>query len=240
MEEKMTKENESDGFLRTTLNIFEKGYYRLVWKGLIIWPLVLCIGSVPIIFFSNLMFGLCITLLIFFSTYFIRVKARSYWKLAFKLMLIPFISSVVLYFLIDTLLKFVGETYRTLDLPFLPFFMIGIPLISILFYLFCTRQDALKRKQFKEIFPVAVDLNTFFYLVWATGLISLSPYFFQEKFLNGIFIKELGTVLSSNKEAVLNFIRATVLPFLVSNALLKYLIQRDKFIEDQKKDSKEG
>lgn len=234
----MTKENESDGFLRTTLNIIEKGYYKLESKGLIIWPLVLCIGSVPIIFFSNLILGICITLLILFSTYFIQVKARSYWKLAFKLMLIPFMGSVLLYFLIDTLLKFDVETYRTLELPFSPFFMIGIPLISILLYLFCTRQDALKRKQFKEIFPVAVDLNTFIYLVWATGLISLSPYFFQEKSLNVIFIKELGTVLSNNKETVLNFIRATVLPFLVSNALLKYLIQRDKFIEDQQKDSK--
>lgn len=181
-------------------------------------------------------FILCIIFLI--AGFFVE----DYWKLAIELTIKPLIFMfIVIYVPITFFFLIVSDPNTNPDLIV---FIIGVgfilspPLTNSLLFFYETRKNN-RQEEYVNNLTVAVELNSFIYLIIATGTFALSPYLSNLYFLRPTLSHIFVYVLENYQVEFLNFIRFFSLPFLASNALLKFLLQRRKLKKERHKKRQE-
>lgn len=155
---------------------------------------------------------------------------KGYKRLIFVLLIQPMTFTFILLVLIANFIKYFIPNYNTSIVNYVLFGTILFfpTIVSIYLYFYYMKRN---KVNFEIDLPVAVEFNStvavifvgasWFY-VWSMGDI--------KNLLTPEITQFLVTGQTSLKDGLINYSRVVSLPFLFSNGVLKFLIQRQKFL----------
>ena len=210
------------------------------------------IKNIPLIFLIGLLIGiiadmyllvfkfnmsltdLIINIIIALAILYAMFYKKGYKRLIFLLFIQPIALTFVLMVLIAKFYKYVIPSHFVIANYMLFGSLLFFPtILSIALYFYYMKRN---RNNFEIDLPVAVEFNS----TAAVILVGVSWFsLWSMGDMKSIFTPEITQLLATGqtslKDGLINYSRVVSLPFLFSNGVLKFLIQRQKFLSTIRK-----